>query len=212
MDELDLLKKDWQKMNSDYPTFSYEQIYKLLHKKSSSIVKWLFVICMAEFIFWGAINFFIPESYLDIYEKFNLKSFLTIIQVMHYVVLLVFIFYFYKNYRAISVIETTSSLMKRIIRTRKTVNYYVYYNIILYVVLSVVVNFIMFSNPDALIAAFELDELQTDQAKTINILLIAQIISLLVVIGLLMGYYRIIYGILLRRLTKNYKELANLED
>ena len=212
MDELELLKKDWQKKDSDYPTFSYEQIYKFLHKKSSSIVKWIFVICMAEFIFWGAINLFIPESYLEIYEKFNLKSFLKIIQVMHYVVLLIFIFYFYKNYKAISVTDTTSSLMQRIIRTRRTVNYYVYYNIILYVVLSIIVNVIMFSNPDALIAAFELDDLPSEQGRTVSILLVAQIISLVLVIGLLWGYYRIIYGILLRRLNKNYKELADLEN
>ena len=175
MDELELLKKDWQQKKSDYPTYSYDQIYKLLLKKSSSIVKWIFVICMAEFIFWGAINFFIPESYLDIYEKFNLRTFLSGIQILHYIVLLGFIYFFYKNYKAISVIETTSLLMKRIIRTRKTVNYYVYYNIILYVVLSVIVNFIMFSNPEALIAAFELDGLETAQSKTIGILLTAQI-------------------------------------
>ena len=52
MKELDLLKKDWNKQNTDFPKLSYDDIYKLIHKKSSSIVKWILIICIAELIFW----------------------------------------------------------------------------------------------------------------------------------------------------------------
>ena len=138
MDELELLKKDWKKQDPGYPKLSYNEIYKLVHKNSTSVVKWILVICVAEFIFWGLLNLLVPESYLDIYEKFNLKSFINVTQVLHYVVIFIFIYLFYKNHKAISVIDNTNLLMKKIIRTRKTVNYYVYYNIILYVVISVI--------------------------------------------------------------------------
>ena len=212
MDELELLKKDWKKGNSHYPKLSYEEIYGLLRKKSSSIVKWIFIICVIEFMFWGLLNLFIPESYLEIYEKFNLRTFLTVTQVLHYMVLLTFIYFFFKNFKGISVIESTNLLMKKIIRTRKTVNYYVYYNIILYVLISVIVNIIMFSNPETLLAAMKLESIEMDPDKMVRILFIAQVVSLVIVIGLLFGYYRIIYGILLKRLTKNYKELAMLEN
>ena len=37
MDELELLKKDWKKKESSYPKLTYNEIYKLIHKKSSSI-------------------------------------------------------------------------------------------------------------------------------------------------------------------------------
>jgi len=38
LDELELLKKDWQKREVDLPKLSYEQIYPMTKKKSSSIV------------------------------------------------------------------------------------------------------------------------------------------------------------------------------
>ena len=46
MDELELLKKDWQRNSGDYPELSYDEIYKMSHAKSSSIVKWIFIICL----------------------------------------------------------------------------------------------------------------------------------------------------------------------
>ena len=103
-------------------------------------------------------------------------------------------------------------LMQKIIRTRKTVNYYVYYNITLYVLLSIVVNIIMFSNPETLIEALNPDNKVIDDDKFFNIMLIAQVITLFVILGLLWGYYRIIYGILLKRLNRNFKELETLND
>lgn len=212
MDELDLLKKDWKKQDASYPELSYNEIYKLIHKKSSSIVKWIFIICIVELLFWSGLNLLVPEKYLEIYDKFNLRTFLYVTQVIHYSIVFIFIYLFYKNYKAISVTETTNLLMQKIIKTRKTVNYYVYYNIALYVLLSVIVNFIMFSNPETMIEALNPNnKINVSGAKFLNIMLIAQIIALVVIIGLLWVYYRIIYGILLKRLNRNYKELETLE-
>ncbi len=211
MDELDLLKKDWKRQDAEYPKLTFDEIYKMIHKKSTSVVKWILVICIAEFAFWGLLNLFIPESYLEIYEKFHLNTFLVITQVLHYVVIIIFIYFFYKNYSAISVIESTSLLMKRIINTRKTVNYYVYYNLILYAILSITLNTILFSNTDLLIDTFKPASSLIDNDKFLTIIFISQVITFFVVCGLLWLYYRIIYGILLKKLTKNYKELETLE-
>lgn len=211
MDELELLKKDWKQQEADYPKLSYNQIYKIIHTKSSSIVKLIFIICIAEFLFWGLLNLFIPESYLEIYERFNLKIFLFFTQILHYLVIIVFLYFFYKNYTAISVIDSTSLLMKKIINTRKTVNYYVYYNLILYAVLSIIINSILFSNSELLIEVLKPEGILIDNDEFFRIMLISQIIAFFVVCGLLLIYYRIIYGILLKKLTKNYKELETLE-
>ena len=37
MDELELLKKDWQRGEDQYPKLSYSDIYSMLLKKSSSM-------------------------------------------------------------------------------------------------------------------------------------------------------------------------------
>lgn len=212
MKELDLLKKDWKKREADFPKLSYNEIYKLIHKKSSSIVKWIFIICIAEFIFWTGLNFLIPESYLDIYEQFHLKTFLYLTQGIHYIILFVFVILFYKNFKAISVIDSTNLLMQKIIKTRKTVNYYVYYNIVLYAILSVVLNIIMFSQPSILIEVMSTNESTINSDNFLNILLAVQIVTFIIMCGLLWLYYRIIYGILLKKLKKNYLELESLEN
>ncbi len=211
MKELDLLKKDWNKKETEFPKLSYNDIYKIIHKKSSSIVKWIFIICIAELLFWTVLNLVIPESYLDIYAKFHLKKFLLITQVLHYVILFVFIFLFYKNFKNICVKDTTNDLMKNIIKTRKTVNYYVYYNIILYAIISIVFNITMFSQPDILFEVMSPKDVDVDSNTFINVLLIVQIATFFIICGLLWLYYRIIYGILLKRLKKNYKELESLD-
>jgi hypothetical protein len=212
MDELDILKKDWKRQEANLPKISYQEIYKIIHKKSSSIVKWILIICIAELIFWSGLNLLIPDSYLEIYEKFHLRKFLTLTQYLHYAIVLIFIYFFYKNYKAICVSENTNLLMKKIIKTRKTVNYYVYYNIIMYVVLTIILNSVMFSNPETLIEAFNAGNTSIDSDQFIKILLIVQVVTLVVMFGLLCLYYRVIYGILLKKLRKNYKELEHLES
>ncbi len=211
MDELDLLKKDWKKHNDSFQKLSYDEIYKMIHKKSSTIVKWIFIICIIEFLFWGFVNLLIPDSYFEIYEKLHLKTLLNISYIIHYIVVVGFIYLFYKNYNAICVIDSTSLLMKKIIRTRKTVNYYVYYNIIVTIILSVIINFMMFSDTNLLVEVFNPKHLALADDKLFNILIIAQIIGFVVMIGFLLLYYRIIYGILLKKLNKNFKELETLE-
>ena len=211
MDELEFLKKDWKKQDADFPKLSYSDIYNLIHKKSSSIVKWIFIICVAEFLFWGLIALCIPESTFEIYEKFNLNTFLFIAQILHYVVVFVFIYLFYKNYKTISVVDNTASLMKNILKTRKTVNYYVYYNIILYVLISIILNVVMFSHPNILIENYLPKNATIDSDKFLALMIAVQIVVLLAMCGIIWAYYRIIYGILLKRLDRNFKELESLE-
>lgn len=211
MDELEFLKKDWKKQGADFPKLTYMEIYKLIHKKSSSIVKWIFIICIVEFLFWGLISLCIPESTFAIYEKFNLKTFLFVTQSLHYVVVFVFIYLFYKNYKTISVVDNTGLLMKNILKTRKTVNYYVYYNLILYILLSIVLNAVMFSHPDILIESYLPKNATLDTDKFLTVMIAVQIVVLFTMCAIIWAYYRIIYGILLKKLNRNYKELESLE-
>ena len=56
MDELELLKKDWETSSKNYREFNKEELYKLIYKRSSSIVKWIFIITLLEFGFWTLIS------------------------------------------------------------------------------------------------------------------------------------------------------------
>ena len=56
MEELDLLKKAWQKDTHSFEQVTEVEIYKMLHRKSSSIVKWILVISLLEFGLWALVN------------------------------------------------------------------------------------------------------------------------------------------------------------
>ncbi len=56
MKELELLKKDWKAKESGFPKLNREALYALIWKRSSSIVKWLYYISIAEFVFWTALS------------------------------------------------------------------------------------------------------------------------------------------------------------
>ncbi len=209
-DGLELLKKDWKNQEGGLPKMSYDEIYALIHKKSSSIVKWIFIICVFELLFWNVLGLIIPDEALEVYDKFNLRTFLYVSQALHYSVVLFFIYLFYKNYKSISVIENTNVLMKKIIKTRKTVNYYVYYNLTVYIILTIIVNVIMFTNSETLIEVMKPLGADIENGTFMNLFLIIQTIALFLVIGVLWHYYKLIYGILLKRLNRNYKELETL--
>ena len=56
MEELDLLKKYWKKSEDTFEQVSEVEIYKMLHKKSSSIVKWILIISILEVLLWTLIS------------------------------------------------------------------------------------------------------------------------------------------------------------
>ena len=74
IDELDLLKKDWQKREAHLPQLSYDQIHKMIWKKSSSIVKWILIISILEITLPNLIYLspsFRENNFLEGIESFN---------------------------------------------------------------------------------------------------------------------------------------------
>ena len=126
MDNLDLLKKDWKKQEKSIPQLSYDELYKLIWKRSSSIVKWIFFISIIEFGLGAVLNIFIADDeYWAKMEEYNLTLFLIITYVVSYLVTFYFIYKFYKNYKAINATDSAAVLMKTILKVRKTVKYYI---------------------------------------------------------------------------------------
>jgi hypothetical protein len=68
MDLLDKYKKVWDNQPEEKSKLSALEIYKLAHSKSSSIVKWIFIVGVLELGFWLTINLLIPDSFYKIYE------------------------------------------------------------------------------------------------------------------------------------------------
>jgi hypothetical protein len=82
MKELDLLKKDWQKNKDSFEQISEIEIYKMIHKKSSSIVKWILIISILEVLLWTSLSLiFNADDYL---EKINSEGFVSYLKIFNY--------------------------------------------------------------------------------------------------------------------------------
>jgi len=214
MDELELLKQRWQTTEQELPKLSYNDIYKMLLKKSSSIVKWIFIISIAELCLWMALSFFVPESSKRFMADMGVKDIMMVFSILNYVVVAVFLYLFYKNYTAIKTTDTVKVLMANILRTRKTVKYFVIYNVGSMALGLLCVNLYFFMNKEqlhrALVQDYNMDNNIPIEQLT-SVYFIAQLIVGVAMIVLLLIFYRIIYGILLKRLKRNYRELKKIE-
>ena len=105
MDELEILKKDWQK-NQKFPKLSKKEIYRLLHKKSSSIVKWIFILSIIEFCFWTLISLLMKDSEAQQrFDSYDIDYIIMPLMISGYIILAYFFVAFYKNYKKILNIE-----------------------------------------------------------------------------------------------------------
>ncbi len=215
MDELELLKKDWKRKESELPKLSYDQLYAMIWKRSSSIVKWIFIISIIEFLL-PQLLYLLPSAKegMEFYEGLGLKNLMWGITIVQYLIVFYFIYQFYQRYREISALDNAKELMHKIMRTRKTVKNYILFalSIFLFSFLLIAVG-IALSDGDTFIHALNLEEKAADQSIT-NIKYV--VVGILIAMGILctafLGLiYFLIYGLLLRKLGKNYRELKRLE-
>jgi len=212
MDELDKLKKEWQSREQELPKVSYNDIYKMLLKKSSSIVKWIFIISVAELLFWICLYLFIPVDDKNLMNEMGIDRILFYSNIIHFTVFSVFIYFFYKNYQSIQVTDNTKTLMQNILKTRKTVKYFVFYNVGIFIISSIVIDTYFYSNSSKLYIIKDFASQGIPQENFANVFVITLVVVGLAMIVFLLLFYWIIYGILLKRLKSNYKELQKMEN
>jgi hypothetical protein len=202
MDLLENYKKAWNNQPDAEDQLSSVDIYKLAQSRSSSIVKWIFIVGILEFVILNSLYFFVDmdEDYAE-YEKLGLENFVFYSQIAAYGILFYFLTMFYLNYKRISTTDSTRTLMKKIIKTRKTVRNYVLFNLSYMALVMIVVTVASINT--------NIDDLSNKQI--ILIIIVTLIITLLILVVLWL-FYQLLYGFLLKKLKKNYKELAKLNE
>jgi hypothetical protein len=203
MKELDLLKKDWQK-NDAFEQVSEVEIYKMLHHKSSSIVKWILIVSILEFVVINGIAFLLNDPKYDAFIR--LHPFISFLEKLNYLVIILFIYCFYRNYKAISVLHSAKTLIKHILKTRKTVTYYIYWNIIIGGFSGAMTGVESFNE------GWKAGSNRTENTQEIldsNYITIA--IMALVIMGIIWLFYKLLYGRFLNKLKDNYTELKKID-
>jgi len=204
MDELELLKKDWKKKEQQFKQVSEQDIYDMLHQSSSSIVKWIFIISIIEFLIFRLLDFtlFFDEAFITRLKSYHIYDIEKVATVINFIVLIGFIIYFYKNLKNISTTSSVKKLMKDIIETRKIVKYYVWYNLAIAFITGVIILYSQLKYDSNLSPLFE-------KYQLVVIFIGLSVIVLLV--GVFYLFYKLVYGILLKRLQNNYKELKKID-
>lgn len=212
MEELDKLKKDWQKSASLFPKYSEADLYKMLHKKSSSIVKWILIISILEFAFLLGISFLLGDNSASRqFDNYDVEYISIPMSVIGYSIIIYFFYRFYTNYRKITATDNVKKLMASILSTRKVVNMYILVNII-WGIISCIIIFIIFFNKDATFKeALHQSEANGSQLTFYLIYILGVLIGLSVIVGVIWGFYKLVYGLLLKRLHKNYNELKKID-
>ncbi len=213
MDQLDALKKEWQSRDQEFPKLTYSDIYPMLLKKSSSIVKWIVIISICEIAFWILLSLLIPESSNEFYDEMGLRTAFKWINGFNYAVVLFFIFLFWRNWKKIKVTSSVKGLMENILRTRKTVHYFVYYNIGMAAALLAGINVYYYFNQEKLVDLLTTQDIYgaIPAEAVVNKFFLFNFIAGVIVIGFLILFYFLLYGLLLRRLKRNYRELKKIE-
>lgn len=216
MEELDLLKKDWKKNEHSYQQVTETDIYSMLHKKSSSIVKWIFYISLLElalgFVVSTCLSFTKYDSQsIDFIKKWGIYTPYIGFSVFMYVVVFYFIYKFYIMYRKISVVDSTKQLLTAIINTRKVVKYYVIFNLSCFAFLFVTIMSFSFYHGyiDAMIKKGVEHPVIPMKVALLSVLVIIVLTAIITFVAWL--FYRLLYGILLRRLHRNYNELKKID-
>jgi len=212
MEELDLLKKDWKKNENSFKQVSENEIYKMIHKNSSSVVKWILIIGIIEFVVITTLGIFMPDdNYSKTLEKNHIGTLMTILTVVNYCIVIGFIYLFYKNFKNISTTDSVRKLMKNILNTRKTVQYYVWYNLGMFVLIFIIILFSFCFYDEKFSEMFDKVQLKENAGLIWSAIIGSFIIVFAVMFSLLWLFYKVIYGFLLRKLHKNYQELKKID-
>lgn len=212
MDELDKLKSAWKKDENIYPKFSEKEIYAMLHKTSSSIVKWILIISILEFAFWIGLSFILKDSPATKNVQSPDLDYVTIpMTIVSYGIILYFVYTFYMRYKKISTTDNVKTLMQNILKTRKAVSVYIFVNIAYAVLSSIIIVLVMFNTDTGILTIKN----KIEQGGELVMFYIVMLLFCVVILGLFVLvmwlFYKLVYGLLIKRLYKNYEELKKID-
>lgn len=217
--DIDSFKKSWQDQTIA-DGYNQEDIEKMLNKKSRNYVKYILWISIAEFFVFGMINFitlFSSNFHTDFTSilnrlqirnqsqvEFSLDRIYNWMKFASLVITGIFVIIFYINYKRINVEANLKKFITHIIAFKRTVNLFIISNIVL--LLLVIGCFTTF-----IIYTMRLQKIHIDN-PTFWGLISGVTVSLLICIILILLYYKIAYGIILKRLSKNLNQLEAIDS
>lgn len=217
--DLDSFKKTWQEQPVQ-EKYDYNEILQMLNKKSRNYVKYIFWISVIEFLFFTLIGLFYiiqgkeSNSFINILTKLGVQrtselentfdNIYLVLKVLSLAITAYFVFKFYQNYKVIKIEENLKKFILQIITFKKTVNAFILINIALLITFT------------SIFTIFVFYILNTQNVEITNSTLIGFvagiIISTVFTVIMVWLYYRVVYGIIIKKLDKNLTQLKEIDS
>lgn len=199
MEELELLKKDWNKESDEFKNYSEKELYEMIKQKSVSVTRVLCLIGLIEIVLWAIYG--------------CIEGQLPIFRIVLFAVFFVLIIYFYFK---IKTEKNSISLMRSILNVRKVIFGYAGISFLLIILM----NSIDFKHNTKDFMAGLSDGYNHNNLHTTNSERMTPELGNYIVFGvvliittyLLYIIYKKTYGKILVDLKKNYKELSKVEE
>lgn len=203
MDELDIFKKQWQKEEKNLPRLEYDQIYQMILKKSSSAVKWIFIVSLFELALGMISLFWHPTVYKELEEPMVTKILSWVITLLG----VYFIYRFFINYKSISTTSSVKELLANIMKSRKTVRLWIVINMVVAGIFAMIFSVNSFAELKGGWQEFNSSAEVSDYFMVLGVSFLVTII----IVGIFLLIYLLLYGFMMRRLNRNYRELKKME-
>lgn len=216
--DIDNFKKTWQEQEV-LPQYNSTEIEEMLNKSSRNYVKYILWISTAEFLVILGMNLYYmllgndSNSFMNILTKLGVKNSVDIqanfahlyffLKVISLAMTAFFVYKFYRNYKKINIESNLKKLIIQIIKFKKTVNYFILANILLIILYTIVLTIFTF-------VTLSSQKIELNHPTLIGFYVGLTLMTALSII-LIWVYYRIVYGIILKRLGKNLAELQKIE-
>lgn len=217
--DFDDFKKTWQQQEVS-GGYQQSEIEAMLNKKSKNYVKYILWISIAEFLIFGFLNFvaFFSDNFhsdfTNILNKlrirnqseveFSLDKIYMWMKILSLVITGIFVLRFYSSYKKINIESNLKKFIEQIISFKNTVNLFIFINIFLLILF--VGGFTGF-----LIFTINRQNINIDN-PTLMGLVTGVVFGLLISVILILIYYKIAYGILLKRLSRNLTQLEKIDS
>lgn len=217
--DLDNFKKTWQEQPVQQK-YGSNEILQMLNRKSRNYVKYIFWISVAEFLFFTLIGLFYiiqgkeANSFLNILDRLGVRktpelelafdNIYLVLKILSLSVTAYFVYRFYQNYRGIKVEENLKKFILKIIQLKKTVNAFILINIALLVAFT------------SIFTVFVFYILNTQNVEITNSTIIGfitgTVISTVFTVLMVWLYYRVVYGIIIKKLDRNLTQLREIDS
>lgn len=217
--DLDNFKKTWQEQDI-LPKYDSTEIEAMLNKSSRNYVKYILWICIAEFSVFFCLNLYYAfigddnNSFIRIMEKLGVKNTTSLengfsnlflsMKIISLVLTAFFVLKFFQNYRRINIESNLKKLILQIISFKKTVNLFILTNIFLIILFTIVLTAFTFK-------ILSQQNIHLNNPTLIGFL-VGTVIMMAISVILIWIYYRLVYGILLKRLSKNLEDLQKIDQ